>query len=150
GGPPARVTAFGSDPERRLSDYFTVVLEWGDGARAVLHQCLGGFEHHTVLEIAGSGGAIRTWWSGTMDRTLTPSFEMKRRIGEGPVEIVDVPLSGEVFELEENLRQAYAGFAAGRSVMPPETARASVAVALAAERSWLEARTVALDPNAFR
>ena len=49
-------------------------------------------------------------------------------------------------ELEENLRRAYAGFAAGTSVMPPATARRSVAVSLAAEQSWLERRPVDLAP----
>ena len=145
-GAPCRVTAFGGDPASGLSDHFSVALEWRNGATAVLNQCLGGFEHHTVLELAGSAGALRTWWGGTMDRTLTPTFEMKRRCGDGEVETIHVPLSGEVFELEEHLRQAYAGFLAGRSVMPPETARQSVAVSLAAERSWREGCAVLLDP----
>ncbi|MEO6623475.1 MAG: Gfo/Idh/MocA family oxidoreductase [Burkholderiaceae bacterium] len=144
-GLPRKITAFGADKTSGLSDHFSVALEWPNGATAILNQCLGGFEHHTVLELAGSTGALRTWWSGTMDRTLTPTFEMKRRCGNGEVETIHVPLSGEVFELEEHLRQAYAGFLAGRSVMPPQTARQSVAVSLAAERSWREGRPVLLD-----
>ncbi len=144
-GAPCRVTAFGGDPASGLSDHFSVALEWRSGATAILNQCLSGFEHHTVLELAGSAGALRTWWSGTMDRTLTPTFEMKRRCGNSEVETIHVPLSGEVFELEEHLRQAYAGFLAGHSMMPPETARQSVAVSLAAERSWREGRAVRLD-----
>ena len=145
-GLPVRVNAFGAGRDSRnagLSDHFTVVLEWDDGATAVLNQCLGGFEHHTLLEVAGSAGALRTWWSGTMDRTLTPGFDMKLRVGEGEAETVAIPVSGEVFELEEHLRQAYAGFAAGRSVMSCEMARPSIAVSLAAERAWLEGVTIA-------
>ncbi len=145
GGMPVSVTAFGGKRDEPLSDHFSMVLEWPDGATAVLNQCLGGFEHHTVLEIAGSDGALRTWWSGTMDRTTTPSFDMRLRRGTQAPQSLAIPLSGEVFELEENLRQAYAGFAQGRSVMPPEVARRSVAVALAAERSWVEGRTLRLD-----
>ena len=80
-----------------------------------------------------------------MDRTETPSFELKRRRGDGAVEAVSIPLSGEVFELEANLRRAFAGFAAGHSIMSPEMARLSVAVSLAAEQSWRERRPVALD-----
>jgi len=138
---PQRVTAFGGDRSQALSDRFTLVMEWEDGATAVLNQCLGGFEHHTVLEVAGTDGALRTWWSGTMDRTTTPSFELKLRRGQaGEIESLPVPLSGEVFELEEHLRQAYAGFAEGRSVLTPQEVRPSVAVALAAERSWREQR----------
>ncbi len=143
-GPPNRVTAFGGDGREPLTDRCTVVLEWPDGATAVLNQCLGGFEHHTVLEIAGSAGALRTWWSGTMDRTLTPSFELKLRRGDGDVQTLALEPSGEVFELEEHLRQAYRGFAEGRSVMPPEVARRSVAVSLAAERSFAERAAVSL------
>jgi myo-inositol 2-dehydrogenase / D-chiro-inositol 1-dehydrogenase len=144
GGMPASVTAFGGNRSQPLSDHFTMVLEWADGATAVLNQCLGGFEHHTVLEVAGSDGALRTWWSGTMDRTTTPSFDLRLRSGTSDAQTLPIPLSGEVFELEENLRQAYAGFAEGRSVMPPDAARRSVAVALAAERSWLEGCTLPL------
>lgn len=144
-GMPHRVTAYGGGAGERLADQFSVVLEWANGATALLSQCLNGFEHHTVLELAGSAGALRTWWSGSMDRTLTPSFEMKRRLGEADVETVQIPLSGEVFELEENLRQALAGFAQGRSILSAREARASVAVSLAAEQAWAEGRPVVLD-----
>ena len=144
-GLPWRVTAFGGERARRLPDHFSVTLEWRNGASAVLNQVLNGFEHHTVLEIAGSGGALRTWWSGTMDRTLTPSFEMKRRRGDEAVEVINIPLSGEVFELEENVRQALTGFAQGVSIMPAAVARASVAVCLAAEQAWKQRGPVLLE-----
>ncbi len=147
-GLPSRLTAYGGDRAGGLSDHFSVVLQWPDGATAVLSQCLGGFEHHTVLEIAGTQGAVRTWWSGSTDRTDKPSFELKRARGDD-VETIAIPLSGEVFELEENLRRAFAGFAAGYSVMPPERARASVAVCLAAEQSWRLGQPVQLDSAAL-
>lgn len=144
-GMPARVNTFGGRPGEPLADHQTVVLQWPSGATAVLSQCLGGFEHHTVLEVAGCGGALRTWWSGAMDRSTTPSFELKLRSGEADVVTLDIPLSGEVFELEENLRQAYAGFALGRSVMPPELARRSIVVALAVDRSLAQGGAVDLS-----
>ncbi len=144
-GKPHRVSAFGGVAGQRLPEQFSVVLDWSNGATAVLNQCLNGFEHHTVLELAGTGGALRTWWSGTMDRTLTPSFEMKRRRGDDAVETIAIPLSGEVFELEENLRQALAGFALGHSILPAQTARASVEVSLAAEQAWASGNAVILD-----
>ncbi|MEO7937261.1 MAG: Gfo/Idh/MocA family oxidoreductase [Burkholderiaceae bacterium] len=144
-GLPWRVTAFGGDPQRALPDQLSVILEWRNGSTAVLNQVLNGFEHHTVLEVAGSGGALRTWWSGTMDRTLTPTFEMKRRRADEPVETLTIALSGEVFELEENLRQALTGFARGISIMPAPVARASVAVCLAAEQAWKQSAAVLLE-----
>jgi myo-inositol 2-dehydrogenase/D-chiro-inositol 1-dehydrogenase len=144
-GPPARLHAVGNGPEAGLVDNMTAVLEWADGSTAVLAQSVAGFEHHTLLELAGTQGAIRTWWSGAMDRTLHPDFALSLRRGEAPVERIEVQASGEVFELEENLRAALAGFAAGVSVMPPATARAAVAVCLAAETALAERCTVTLD-----
>ena len=36
-----------------------------------------------MVEIVGTDGAIRTWWSGTMDRTRHPAFELKVKRGAG-------------------------------------------------------------------
>ena len=144
-GPPARVSAYGTGRDDGLVDNFTSVLTWPDGSHAVLTQCLSGFEHHTLLEIAGSDGAMRTWWSGAQDRTLTPEFELKLRRPDGTAAILDVPKSGEVFELEENLRRAYAGFRRGHSILPPSEARLSVVVCLAAEAAWRAGKPVEID-----
>ena len=134
---PSAVRAFGNgDQAGGLIDNFTAVLEWGDGSLAVLSQCLSGFEHHTALEIAGERGSARTWWSGAMDRTLHPEFALKVKRGDAEPESIAIPQSGEVFELEENLRQALAGFREGRSTLPPEQARDAIEVCLAAEQAY--------------
>ena len=143
-GAPARVTAYGNGATDGLVDNFCTVLEWEDGSVAVLSQCLSGFEHHTALEIGGTAGGVRTWWSGAQDRTMHPEFELKVQRGTVDVETVAVPKSGEVFELEENLRAAYAGFREGRSILTPEETRIAIEVCLAAERSHREGRPVAL------
>jgi myo-inositol 2-dehydrogenase/D-chiro-inositol 1-dehydrogenase len=140
-GPPTRVSAFGDLPDKSLSNHLTVVLHWPDGATATLNQSLAGFEHHTVLDVAGTQGALRTWWSGAMDRALTPSFEMKRSHADGRVEAVAIPISGEVFELEAMWREACIGFAQQRSIMSAEQARLSVAICLAAEQAWRSGQT---------
>jgi myo-inositol 2-dehydrogenase / D-chiro-inositol 1-dehydrogenase len=148
-GHPTRLRAAGMGPRAQegLHDHFTLELFWEDGSMALLSQCLSGFEHHLVVEITGTEGALRSWWSGAMDRTLVPSFEFKlRRRGADPMalaEAVPITHSGEVFELEENLRLALAGFREGRSILPPEEARASIAICLAAAeaaRSGAEVR----------
>ena len=142
-GPPARLVAQGSGAG--LADTLSVMLAWDDGATAIVTQCLAGFEHHTLLEIAGEAGAVRTWWSGAFDRTLTPDFALRvRRRGAEIAETVDVPRSGEAFELEDYLRRALAGFRTGNLPMPPEDARAAVALCLAAERSLVEGGPVSL------
>ena len=126
-----------------LTEALTGVVP-SDGSVAVLSQCLSGFEHHTALEIGGTAGGVRTWWSGAQDRTMHPEFELKVQRGTADVETVAVPKSGEVFELEENLRAAYAGFREGRSILTPEETRIAIEVCLAAERSHREGRPVAL------
>ena len=134
-GLPASVQAHSHGDDSGLIDNLHLALRWPDDSLAVLSQCLTGFEHHTLLEVAGDIGAVRTWWSGARDRTLHPEFELKvKRANEEP-QVVTVPQSGEVFELKENLRLALESFAEGRSILSPEEARASIAVCLAAETS---------------
>jgi myo-inositol 2-dehydrogenase / D-chiro-inositol 1-dehydrogenase len=150
-GHPTRLRAAGSGPRAAegLHDNLTLELFWEDGSTALLTQCLSGFEHHLVVEITGTQGALRTWWSGAMDRTLVPSFEFKvRRRGVDPMglaEIVPIARSGEVFELEENLRLALDGFRDGRSILPPDEARASVAICVAAAEAARTGAEVRLE-----
>jgi myo-inositol 2-dehydrogenase/D-chiro-inositol 1-dehydrogenase len=147
-GLPEMVDAIGSRARSAGEhwDNFTTRLTWSDGSYATLTQCLAGFEHHSLLEIAGTDGSLRSWWSGAMDRTLTPSFDLKIQAkGSERAEAVTVPLSGEVFELRENLRQALDGFRRGETILGPVEARQAVAVCLAAERSAREGRPVRPD-----
>lgn len=60
-----------------MSDPFTATLTFADGRYAVFTQCLAGFQHLLMLDLAGTEGAIRTWWSGAMDRAKRPDFELK-------------------------------------------------------------------------
>ncbi|MBV9568269.1 MAG: Gfo/Idh/MocA family oxidoreductase [Hyphomicrobiales bacterium] len=152
-GKPARLRASGTGPRATngLFDTLTLELFWADGSSALISQCLTGFEHHLVVELTGTDGSMRSWWSGAMDRTLTPSFEVKlRRRGQdamGPAEVLPIAHSGEVFELEENLRRALAGFGEGRSILPPEEARDSIAICLAAAAAALSGREVLIAPH---
>jgi myo-inositol 2-dehydrogenase/D-chiro-inositol 1-dehydrogenase len=146
-GLPVQLLAQASGPGagKGLADTVSVLITWGDGSTALVTQCLAGFQHHTLLEIAGDAGAIRTWWTGASDRTASPDFALHvRRRDAAEVEAIDVPRSGEIFELEENLRRALAGFPSGDLVMKPEEARAAVALCLAVERSIAEGGPVAL------
>ena len=134
-GMPTSVHTFSHGGDSGLTNNLQVVLRWQDDSLAVLSQCLTGFEHHTLLEVAGDKGAIRTWWSGARDRTLHPEFELKVKRADEEPQVVDIPQSGEVFELKENLRLALEGFRHGRSILAPEEAGASIAICLAAEES---------------
>ena len=144
-GPPVRLTAQGSGPGK-LSDTVSVLLDWANGSTAVLTQCLAGFQHHTLLEIAGDGGAVRTWWSAAFDRSATPDFSLVVRRGEAAPEAIAVAESGEIFELKENIARALAGFRPGGfPVMRLGEAHAAVVVCLAIERSLASGAAVDLS-----
>jgi myo-inositol 2-dehydrogenase / D-chiro-inositol 1-dehydrogenase len=146
-GDPTTVHGFGnakgSGPG--MYDNFSAVMRWPGGAYAVVTQTLAGFEHHHVVEVVGREGSVRTWWSGTMDRTLTPKHELKvQRQGQSACEIVELGRSGEVFELEEQLARTVEAFREGRPLVSAAEARKTVVVCLEAERAVAEGKEIAL------
>lgn len=146
-GDPVSVLSVGSSKGRDggMSDNFTSILRWPGSLYAVITQTLGGFEHHHVMEIVGTDGSIRTWWSGTMDRTREPAFEIKvQRKGRTACEVLTVPPSGELFELEEELRRAVVAFGDRKPIVSGEEARKRIIVCLEAERSLAEGKELAL------
>jgi myo-inositol 2-dehydrogenase/D-chiro-inositol 1-dehydrogenase len=93
----------------------------------------------------GTEGSIRSWWSGTLDRTLTPAFDLRLdRRDRGGVETVPVGPSGELVELGEQARQVVAAFARRRALLGGEEARKRIVVCLAAEQSLRDGREIAL------
>ena len=146
-GDPVSVHSFGSSKDRAegMSDNFTSILRWPGSLYAVVTQTLAGFEHHHIMEIVGSEGSIRTWWSGTMDRTWEPVFEIKvQRKGQDACETLSVPPSGELYELEEELRRAVEAFRDRKPIVSGEEARKRIIVCLEAERSLAEGKELAL------
>jgi myo-inositol 2-dehydrogenase / D-chiro-inositol 1-dehydrogenase len=147
-GDPVSVQGFGNSKGREhgMYDNFSTVMRFPGGAYAVVNQTLAGFEHHHVVEIVGTDGSIRTWWSGAMDRTLEPKHELKMQLaGQGQMETVPLERSGEVFELEEELAHVTRAFWEGRTIVSGEEARKRIVVCLEAERSVREGREVALS-----
>jgi myo-inositol 2-dehydrogenase / D-chiro-inositol 1-dehydrogenase len=147
-GDPTSVLAVGNGKGRGagLSDNVSTVLRFPRGVYAVVTQTLAGFEHHHVVEIVGTEGAIRTWWSATTARTLEPAHELKvQRRGATACETLKVGSSGELFELAEEIRQTAAAFRARRPLVSGEDARKRVIVCLEAERSLREGRELSLQ-----
>ena len=146
-GDPNSVHGFGNSKGRGrgMYDNFSAVMRWPSGAYAVVTQTLAGFEHHHVIEVVGREGALRSWWSGAMDRTADPRHEMKlQRRGQSSSEVVAIGPSGEIFELEEELAATVRAFEAGRVLVSAEEARKRVVVCLEAERAVAEGREIAL------
>jgi myo-inositol 2-dehydrogenase / D-chiro-inositol 1-dehydrogenase len=148
-GDPHLVHGFGNAKGGRgrgMYDDFTAVMRWRSGAYAVVTQTLAGFEHHHVIEVVGREGAIRSWWSGAVDRTADPLHEMKlQRRGRSESEIVPIGPSGEVFELDEELAATVRAFDAGKPLVSAEEARKRIIVCLEAERAVAQGGEIALS-----
>ena len=127
-----------------MYDNFSSVLTFKDGRYATITQTLAGFEHHALLEITGDRGALRSWWSGGDARSQEPAFELKLMRQDAEPETLPLATSGEVFELEQQIRATVAAFRARRALVSGEAARKPVAVCLAAERSVSEGREIEL------
>jgi myo-inositol 2-dehydrogenase/D-chiro-inositol 1-dehydrogenase len=147
-GLPAELSADGHLSPRGagMHDSFTCTLRFADGAYASFSQCLGGFEHSLVLEIAGTEGAISTWWAGATDRTPTADFELKlRRAGAADAEAVAIEKSGEVYELEEQMRRLITDVPRRAPLVSARAALPSQVICLEIERAIRERRTIGLD-----
>jgi myo-inositol 2-dehydrogenase / D-chiro-inositol 1-dehydrogenase len=126
-----------------MSDGVACTLRFPGGRYAVVTLSLTGFEYHLTAEVVGTEGAVRGWWSGGLDRTREAAFELKvKRRGAAASETIPLAQSGELFELEEQLRQVVPAFSERRALVSAEEARRAVAVCLAAEQSVREGREV--------
>lgn len=146
-GDPISVQAVGAPRagEAGMSSELTGILRFPGQAHAVITETLAGFEYHQLLHVVGAEGSIRSWWSGALDRTLHPTFELRvARRGRREPETVPVERSGELVELEEQARQVVTAFSRRQALVPGEEARKRVAVCLAAERSLREGREIPL------
>ena len=146
-GDPTSVLAVGNSKGRApgMYDDFSTIVRFPRGVYAVITQTLAGFEHHHVVEIVGTDGAIRTWWSATDARTPEPAHELKvQRRGATACETVKLAPSGELFELAEEIRQTAAAFRERRALVSGVEARKRIVVCLEAERSLREGREVGL------
>jgi len=143
-GLPHRVTARASGGSA-MAQTLSALLDWPDGSTALVTQCLAGFQHHSLLEIAGNSGAIRTSWSGAFDRAEHPSFSLwAQTTGASDASERPVAFSGELFELEQNLAQALASFRGAAETLSLAEARNAVALCLAIDEAGRKGGSVPL------
>lgn len=86
-----------------LQDNFTAVVNFPEGRYAVIAQTLAAYEHHQVVKITGSTGALWASWSGALDRALHPDFSLKHFDGETVRAIPITQTPGEVYELADEI-----------------------------------------------
>lgn len=135
-GDPVSVSAQCSGGDPGMSSSMLATVRYADGACFQVSQMLGGFGHHCHLELSGSDGALRTWWSADTARTTDARFAMTiRRAGQSASEDIAIPESGEITELSMLLRDTLDGFRHGRASVPAPEARKSVLLCLAAEEA---------------
>lgn len=146
-GEPVAVSAvgFARGGGPALTEAVTATLRFPGGRYAVVTLTLTGFEYHLGCEVVGTEGALRAWWSGGMDRTRQADFGLTvRRRGANEPAAAPLTVSGELFELEEQLRQTVGAFRERRALVSGEEARKAVAISLAVEESLREGREVRL------
>jgi len=145
-GPPRSVSAFINPDETALSRDLTAVFRFDGGAYGVISQTLSAFEHHQVVEVAGTDGAIRSLWSGAVDRTDHPEFSVhiRSRKDASPERVAFPGSSGELFEIETYLDRALHAFSERRSLYTVEEERELIRLCLAVEESARSGSTLEL------
>lgn len=86
-----------------LQDNFSALVQFPGGAYAVISQTLAAFEHHQTVKVTGTKGALWASWSGAKDRTRHPTFSLRAFDGEQLTEVPIEKITGEVFELEDQI-----------------------------------------------
>lgn len=124
-------------PERpELQDNFSAIVNFSNGGYAVIAQTLSAFEHHQVVKITGTRGALWASWSGALDRTFHPTFSMKHFDGEKVHDVAIEKTTGEVFELVDEITAMCDAVRDGAQLPATgEDGRWSVAMCLRAQQS---------------
>jgi myo-inositol 2-dehydrogenase/D-chiro-inositol 1-dehydrogenase len=140
-----RAVGHGRRGDAALADGVACTLRFPGERYAVVTLSLTGFGYHLTAEVVGTEGAVRGWWSGGVDRTREAAFELKaRRRGVAAADTIPLAVSGELFELEEQLRRVVPAFRERRALVSALEARKAVAVCLAAEQALRAGREVPL------
>ncbi len=128
-----------------LQDNFSATVTFPGGAYAVISQTLGAFEHHQTVKLTGTRGSLWARWSGTLDRDLHPTFGLKYSDGNQVTDISLDKITGEVYELEDEIAMMVRAVRDGGPVAADGTdGRWSVALCLAAQQSVTRGQVVDL------
>src|SRR6056297_4327969 len=119
-----------------LQDNFSAIVNFSGGPYAVISQSLSMFEHHQTVKVAGTKGSLWASWSGAKDRTRHPKFYLKASNGDGVQDIPIDKITGEVYELEDQIEMIVRAARDGEPLRATgEDGKWSVAMCLAAQRS---------------
>ena len=112
------------------------MISFSQGRYAVISQTLAAWQHHQTVKITGTKGALWASWSGAMDRTFEPTFQLQLFSGGELRELSIAKPSGEVYELVDQIdRFTHAIMHGGPVPCTGEDGRWSVGMCLLAEES---------------
>ena len=138
-GEPVSVYARGNSrhaDQPGLRDNFSALVNFPDGAYALVSQTLSAFGHHQTAKIAGEKGTIWAWWSAADARDGCSSYGLRYGLGDDVTELTLDKPAGELLELHEEI-EVVAGCARDGTT-PPCTGndgRWSTLLCLAAQAS---------------
>jgi myo-inositol 2-dehydrogenase/D-chiro-inositol 1-dehydrogenase len=119
-----------------LQDNFSAIVNFTGGEYAVISQTLSAFEHHQVVKLTGTKGSLWASWSGAMDRDFHPTFSLRYHDGKGVQEIPITKITGEVYELQDEMAMMVRAVREGAPVAATGVdGRWAAALCLAAQRS---------------
>ncbi|MFL2869531.1 MAG: Gfo/Idh/MocA family protein [Pirellulaceae bacterium] len=130
-----------------LQDNFSAIVNFSGGAYAVVTQTLAAFEHHQMVKVTGTTGALWAKWSGAQDRTRHPVFSLTAFDGTTTHQIEIDRITGEVFELEDQMAMMVDAVTNGLPVAADGTDGLwSVAMCVAAQESVTTKQPISI-PN---
>jgi myo-inositol 2-dehydrogenase/D-chiro-inositol 1-dehydrogenase len=119
-----------------LQDNFSAFVNFAGGEYAVISQTLSAYEHHQVVKLTGTAGALWAAWSGAMDRDTRPRSSLTHHDGSRTAAVPLAKSSGEVYELADEIAMMVRAVRDGAPVAATaDDGRWSVALCRAAQRS---------------
>lgn len=140
-------TANSRQPDHpELQDNFSSIVKFDNGSYAVVTQTLSAFEHHQTVKVTGTKGALWASWSGAMDRTREPTFSLRAFDGETVSTIPIEKITGELFELEDEMEMMVHAVRDGKPVIcSGKDGMWSVALCLAAAEAVKAGQEISLS-----
>lgn len=87
----------------QLNDNFSAIVNFADGAYAVVSQTLAAFGHHVTAKVTGTEGTIWSSWSAADARSETATFSLQYGLGDD-LRVVDFEKpTGELVELQQQI-----------------------------------------------
>jgi myo-inositol 2-dehydrogenase/D-chiro-inositol 1-dehydrogenase len=151
-GLPRSVYAWGNrreashDRSSPTNDNFTAMIQYANGAYALISHSLCAVEYHISIKVFGDKAVLRAEWHAELDRSECPAFSLEISEGDRMTPLVVPGTPGEHFELKEEIAAMVRAVSKGGALpITPEEGRRAVALCQEAIRSLATGQVVQLD-----